>query len=1124
MKKVSIAFFSSVLLSSLYAQSDTDSVYINDDLFLRRDVSRELDIVAAHIDTNVQAHHHEQWAYYLNRAHPAVVTVERYFNEAAVEFSVPLQIVKAIGQVENNWTQTGPSIDRGWGIMHLVQNDYCNTLNEAAQLLHVSETDLKEDAQLNIRGAAALLRKYFDEDITLLDENLVEDWYNAVKKFSGLISDELRSLQADRYYGVMRDGSRSTTLWNEEIVLERNKMIDMDYIRSRFPSSPNPGNGNRSADYGPAISNFTTCNYTTGRNHSIDTWVNHWIGTGTALGAVSWFQNCSANASAHFVTANNGTIYQVVGVANTAWHCGASGYPYNNSRSIGQEHEATNANPTLWNSTAMLQASAQMACHFCDLYNIPTNQNQTSPGICGHQDMPGTNTDCPGNIPWSTWFTYFNTGNCNAQPVVPPNDYCGNEIGLTVYGQTCGAVTTGDLNGATQSTAPTACDGYTSSNAYDVWFTFVATATSHDITVVPSGGLDAVVDLRTGCPGTSVNCEDAGGGEGSTEVLHATGLTIGNTYRVRVYDYTGVGNPATTTTFTICVTTPCTQPVKPVITGTSSICSGQSATLTVSNPCSGCSFSWSNGGSGTQASVTTSGNYRVTATNACGSSASDPFTVTVNQTPQPVISNLSNAYCLASSNATLSATPSGGTFSGNGISGNVFSPSSAGTGTHTITYTVTQSGCTGSVSQQTTVSTNPSVQITAGSVISFCSGGSVVLTATQGSSYVWSNGATSQSVTVTQPGSYNVTVTNPGGCNASVGAMSPVVVTVYPNPVAAAGADQTLVTLPGNSVVIGGSPTANGGTSPYSYQWSPATGLSFSTVANPVVSDITSPVTYTVIVTDANGCTATDDVTVNTALPCNYHITPNYALVSAAGGIDSFFVDVSDTGCVAWDIISCSGVTILSPALPHSGDGMVVYWVDTNTATSSRVCSMDVTGGENFLLVQYGSVLPDPCNPPPVAPVVQLNNCELAAGFVPNVSYQWFRDSSLVSGATSRFYSASLSGYYYVIIADSNFCTAQSQDVYVSYPACLATGVSEVNHDLSFVVFEMGVGSWKLEVGRNFIGGEVEVFDVIGNVVFASVIGHRSSVINSSAFAKGVYLVQVESRDGLGLVRKVVKM
>ncbi|MBI4647220.1 MAG: hypothetical protein HY738_11700 [Bacteroidia bacterium] len=133
----------------------------------------------------------------------------------------------------------------------------------------------------------------------------------------------------------------------------------------------------------------------------------------------------------------------------------------------------------------------------------------------------------------------------------PANDNCAGATALTVYGANCGGSTTGDVIGATQSQA-----GCTGTANDDIWFKFTATGTTHEITVVGSVSFNAVVQLFSGACGTltSITCRN-NTGMGGAEGINATGLTNGNIYYVRVYDY-GSGTPATTT-FTICVTTPC---------------------------------------------------------------------------------------------------------------------------------------------------------------------------------------------------------------------------------------------------------------------------------------------------------------------------------------------------------------------------------------------------------------------------------------------------------------------------------------------------------------------------------------------------------------------------------------
>lgn len=1119
-------YTTTALVSSLctLAQNHIDTLSINGNTFLFKNMSSELNLVAQHThEDQAQMHHHEQWAYYLNKAHPSVNTLNQFFAQAANEFNVPVDLLKTIGYVENNWTQIGPSIDKGWGIMHLVENNYCSTLHEATLLLNVSDIDLKEDAQLNIRGAAAILRKYAND--AQANPQRIEDWYPYVKKFSGLINEQLQIIQADRYYTTLNDGGHSTTLWGENIVLPKRANIDFNYIIQYYKTATQEAEASddsRSSDYSPAVNSFTSCNFSSGRNHSIDTYVNHWIGTGTAAGAVSWFQNCSADASAHFIVANNGTIYQSVAVANTAWHCGASGYPYNNGRSIGVEHEATVSNPGLWNSTAMLQASAQMSCYFCSQYSIATNQNNTSPGICGHQNMPGTNTSCPGTIPWTTWFGYFNSGNCSAPaPVQAVNDYCGNAVPLTVYGSTCGSAVSGTVAGATQSAAPTTCDGYASANAYDVWYSFVATASSHTITVVSSSGLDAAVDLRTACPGSTIDCQDIGGGEGTTEVLQATGLTAGNTYYVRVYDYSGSGAAPTTSTFTICITTSCSAPVKPVISGTNPICSGNSTMLSVSNTCTGCTYTWSNGSTGAQITASTAGTYRVTATNNCGTISSDAYTLTVNATPQTAINNLSNTYCLAANNVTLSGTPAGGTFGGMVVSGNIFSPSGAGAGTHNVTYTATQNGCTGSVTQQVLVSAAPIVQITTFDSTTFCEGGSATLTATQGTAYAWTNGANTQSITVSESGSYHVTVTNPGGCpNSVITANNPITIIVNPSPVASAGVDQNLFLVAGNSVTIGSSPTANGGTSPYTYQWLPVTGLNNANTANPIVSNISNTTTYNLLVTDANGCADRDTVTITTTALCSYTIQQNFFSFTSAGGTDSFYIDATGSNCT-WDVNACPWLSINGPALPYTGSAWVHLTAAANTTTQQRTCTITLTGGQTVVVTQQGTPPVNPCNPPLATPTVSVNACDLATTNVPSLSYQWYVNGNLISNANSRFHTADTSGYYYVVVADSNFCTAQSADVYVAHPACETTGINEVNEEFSFSIYPNPANS-EISIQTNLnTATQFYIYDATGRLLNIHRLTDKTQTISISTLASGVYYVRIENNN---TTKKLIKL
>jgi hypothetical protein len=234
------------------------------------------------------------------------------------------------------------------------------------------------------------------------------------------------------------------------------------------------------------------------------------------------------------------------------------------------------------------------------------------------------------------------TGGCGAPP--PSNDDCSNAVTLTP--NTSCITTTGNTAGATQSVVPISCGGYTSTLCNDVWFQFTATSTTHVITVYPSSGLDAVADLRSGsCSGTTLSCSDNGGGEGRSETIAATGLNVGSTYYIRIYDYTGNSTPPATTTFDICVTGGCGLPGPVTVSGSGIFCTN--ATLTAAGG-SGGTIYWqgiTNNGTSTETpsagqTVTSSGTYYFRAYNSCGWGDQGSATVTINTTPTTQAANL----------------------------------------------------------------------------------------------------------------------------------------------------------------------------------------------------------------------------------------------------------------------------------------------------------------------------------------------------------------------------------------------------------------------------------------------------------------------------------------------------
>ena len=160
--------------------------------------------------------------------------------------------------------------------------------------------------------------------------------------------------------------------------------------------------------------------------------------------------------------------------------------------------------------------------------------------------------NCAGANGDSTWETITWT-----MPNTPPsNDDCDGAISLTVNSDySCAVVTAGTTLGATASSQS---DDVTGTPNTDVWFSFVATETSHKVTITDvvnqGGGTSTSTDMGMGVYDASGGCDGLVFVDDSDpNTLDLTGLTVSNTYLVRVYGwYTSVQQ----NNFNICVGSP----------------------------------------------------------------------------------------------------------------------------------------------------------------------------------------------------------------------------------------------------------------------------------------------------------------------------------------------------------------------------------------------------------------------------------------------------------------------------------------------------------------------------------------------------------------------------------------
>ncbi len=142
----------------------------------------------------------------------------------------------------------------------------------------------------------------------------------------------------------------------------------------------------------------------------------------------------------------------------------------------------------------------------------------------------------------NTYVTYVCAPN---PPPSIPNDIC-SDATVIIQNPSC-VPTAGDVAGAVIQSGLGCTGGY---GEDDVWYQFVATTTNPVVQVTGSANFDAVIEAFDACGGNQLGCQDITFG-GGIEALELSGLTVGQTYYIGVYDY--YFTPPSTTTFDICV-------------------------------------------------------------------------------------------------------------------------------------------------------------------------------------------------------------------------------------------------------------------------------------------------------------------------------------------------------------------------------------------------------------------------------------------------------------------------------------------------------------------------------------------------------------------------------------------
>ena len=591
----------------------------------------------------------------------------------------------------------------------------------------------------------------------------------------------------------------------------------------------------------------------------------------------------------------------------------------------------------------------------------------------------------------------------------------------------------------------------------------IAQGTDVNLTATPSGNSTPYTYVWTGPNGFSSTDQNP--------VIPNAGSASSGTYTVLLTDFNGCTAEAST------VVNVTTSPDEPVVSSNAPVCEGEQLVIST-NAYAGTnvSYEWTGPlGSTTSGAypdapqiiidlptVAEGGIYTVQVTvDGCTSEESVGLTLAVNQSPTvaPTFSYTLDFDCSPSdlmlfANATLgTGTSETYQWSGpNGFASTDESPvitdvSELYNGSYTLIIS-DENGCSNVATLEVDgISDTVTQPIITGSPQT-CEGGLITLSipAYQGANVIYSwgipgtltniTGETSNQLTIfpansNHNGGYTVTVLV-DGC--VVSSMVVYDVIVFENPTVVAANDGTECVTPMDDLNLTATPS--GGSGVYTYQWSGPSGF-VSTDQNPIVPNVStaSAGTYTVILTDENGCSAEASTIVDVTTAPDLPVIASSGSVCGGGtvlleipvygGVDVTYEWTGPTGSTTGGDYPNANFIELNPATTaEDGNYTVQVMVDGCTSLVSEIYELIIHDLPTVTASNDGTEC--------VAPTTDLNLTATPSGGSGNYTSQWIGPNGFTSVAQNPMMpnvSTASSGTYTVIITDENGCTAEASTV-----------------------------------------------------------------------------------------------
>ncbi|MEZ4722570.1 MAG: T9SS type A sorting domain-containing protein [Flavobacteriales bacterium] len=349
-------------------------------------------------------------------------------------------------------------------------------------------------------------------------------------------------------------------------------------------------------------------------------------------------------------------------------------------------------------------------------------------------------------------------------------------------------------------------------------------------------------------------------------------------------------------------------------------------------------------------------------------------------------------------------------------------------------------------------------------------------------SYAWSNSDTTSTITALVAGSYSITVTDSNGCIAedSVTLTEPSFLLLTQNILS------TVQCFGGNDGSA--SITASGGTPGYSYAWN--TGATVSTISNVTAG------TYTVTVTDANGCTNTSAMSITQPQVLNANLNTTHEV--------------------------CLGEMNGSIAVNAFGGTQPYAYLWSNTQVSATAINLQpgnytvtITDDHDCLTIKNATV--NPGNPLPTpdlgADTIVTNGQSITLDAGNFDSYNW------QDGSSAQTFTATVSGTYWVQAFDDDGCMGADTINVTIWPTGINEGLSRSisiypnpAQDRVHVRAEVSEGIIHLRL-ENAMGQVISTTSMAGNSISDIELGSAS----------GVYILYCTDAMGKSSSHKVIK-